>query len=281
MATTRTTHAAILAPEQVGDLIVRPVVATSVAGQALEPVTLTGTGDYRIPVVTADPSAAWVLEGQEIPVTDSTVDEVTVRPPKLAGLSIISRELAEDSSPEAQQVVGDGLVRDLTRKLDQALFANTTTNGPSGLLSLSGIIATTAATMDTVVDAFIGATYSVEANNGHIQTWVANPATAARISALRKATGSNEPLLGNDVTQPGARQLLGAPLITSPYVAANVIWGIDPTYSKLVIREAAEVLADSSVFFTSDRVAVRGILRAGFAFAHTGSIAKVTIPSAS
>ena len=58
-------------------------------------------------------------------------------PPKLAGPVVISAELAADSSPAALQVVGDGLVRDLARKADAAFFANTTTNGPAGLLSIA------------------------------------------------------------------------------------------------------------------------------------------------
>ena len=44
---------------------------------------------------------------------DPTLDEVNVVPSKLAGLVVISNELANDSSPAALQVVGDGLVRDL------------------------------------------------------------------------------------------------------------------------------------------------------------------------
>lgn len=65
------------------------------------------------------------------------LDEINIVPAKLAGLTIISNELAMDSSPAALQVVGDGLVRDLARKTDQAFFANTTTNGPAGLLSIT------------------------------------------------------------------------------------------------------------------------------------------------
>jgi len=280
MATNRTTHSEILAPEQIGDLLVGPLVRQSIAGQALGPVVLAGTADYRVPIVTADPSAAWTAEGAEITVSDSAVDELTVRPSKLAALTVISSELADDSSPQAQEVVGQGIVRDLTRKIDQALFTATTTNGPSGLPSLTGIQAVTAASMDVVVDAFIGASYAVEEANGRVAVWVAHPDTAARISALKEGTASNRPLLGADVTQPGARQLLGAQLLTSPYVEAGVVWGIDPTYSQFVVRKAAEVIADRSVYFSSDRVAVRGIVRAGFAFAHPGSIAKVTLPAA-
>lgn len=279
MATNRVTHEAILSPDQIGDILVRPLVQQSVAGQVLGTIML-DSSIYRVPVVTADPAAAWTAEGAEIAVTDSAVDEITVSPYKLAALTIVSSELAADSTPGAQEVIGAGIVRDLARKLDTALFTATTTNGPAGLPGLTGIQTHTAATIADLVDTFIGATYAVEAANGHVAAWVCHPDTAARISSLKEGTSSNRPLLGTDVTQPGARQLLGAPLVTSPNVAADTVWGIDPTFSQLIIRKDAEVLADSSVYFSSDRVAIRGIIRAGFAFAHPGSIAKVTLPAA-
>lgn len=279
MATNTTTHGAILSPDQIGDLLVRPLITDSAAGQVLGTVQL-ASATYRVPVVTADPAAAWTAEGAEIAVTDSAVDEITVEPFKLAALTVVSSELAADSTPGAQEVIGAGITRDLARKLDAALFAASTTNGPAGLPSLTGVQAHTAADMGDVVDALIAATYAVEAVNGHVGSWVCHPDTAARISSLKEGTSSNRPLLGSDVTQPGARQLLGAPLITSPSVAANTVWGIDPTFSQLVIRQNAEVTADHSVYFSSDRVAIRGIVRAGFAFAHPGSVAKVTLPTA-
>lgn len=279
MATNRTTHDAILSPDQIGDLLIQPLIEASAAGQALGTVAL-DSATYRVPVVTTDPAAAWTEEGAEIAVTDSAVDEITVSPYKLAALTVVSSELAADSTPGAQEVIGAGIVRDLSRKLDAALFTATTTNGPSGLPSLTGVQTYTAAEMTDVVDALIGATYAVEAANGHIMTWVCHPETAARISSLKEGTSSNRPLLGADVTQPGARLLLGSPMITSPYVDEDTVWGIDPTFSQLIIRQNAEVLADHSVYFSSDRVAIRGIIRAGFAFAHPGSIAKVTLPPA-
>ena len=92
MATNSTTHASIIAPALVGDLVVRPLINQSIAGQALTEINI-GVASINFPVVTADPSAGWVAEGAEISVTDSTVTQVTVTPRKLAGLSIPSRIL--------------------------------------------------------------------------------------------------------------------------------------------------------------------------------------------
>ena len=65
MASTTTTFSPILTPEQVGDLVIRPLIQQSVAGQVLTTVQ-TGSHDYRIPVVNTDPSASWTAEGAEI-----------------------------------------------------------------------------------------------------------------------------------------------------------------------------------------------------------------------
>jgi HK97 family phage major capsid protein len=64
-----------------------------------------------------------VAEGAEITPSDPTLQELVVTPPKVAGLTIVSREMADDSDPAAAQVVGDGLARDIARRIDQAAFA--------------------------------------------------------------------------------------------------------------------------------------------------------------
>lgn len=277
MATTTTTHGPILTPEQIATLIIKPLVANSVAGQALTEVT-TGSHDYRIPIVAADPSASWVAEGGEIPVTDSDVDEVTVTPKKLAGLSVITKELADDSTPDAQKAVGDGLVRDLTRKLDQALFSSTPiTNGPAVTLGqLSGISTISAGSSFSSIDPFSDAQFAAADAHATIDTWVTSPTTAAALAKLKKATGSLEPLLGNDVTVPGRRTILGSPILASPAAPNNVVWGIPRSYAYLVIRTGSEVETDKSVFFTSDRIAVRAKVRAAFGFPHPAAIVKIS-----
>lgn len=157
-----TNSGGILRPEDVGDLIVRPVSQASRAF-LVSTVVHTESKDYRLPIVAADPSAAWVPEGGEIPITDADVDELIVTPKKVAGLTVVSRELAEDSSPEATQTVGDGLARDIAKKIDAAFFGDTTTNGPSGLRALAGVTMVDAT--GPVVDLDVFAEAIAEAEN--------------------------------------------------------------------------------------------------------------------
>lgn len=264
----------ILTPEDVGTLLVRPALAMSAAADC-STVINTASPYYRIPVVNADPQAAWVAEGQEIAPSDADLDEVTVSPAKVAGLTIISRELANDSSPAAAGVVGDGLARDIARKVDQAYFGDLAAPAPSGLESLTTASAIGTGTWDNL-DLFAAALINAERHDTVVTRFVAAPDTVLALSLIRKQAESNELLLGADPTSPTRRTIQGVPLLSSPAVAPNTVWAIPAARAHLVIREGATIDVDTSVFFTSDRVAVRAVMRVGFGFTDPAAITKIT-----
>lgn len=275
MALTNGTAPAILTPAQVNDLVVQPVIDVSVASQVCT-VVRTGSKDYRVPVVTADPTAAWVAEGAEITPSDPTIAEVLVTPAKVAGLTIISRELAEDSSPEATQIVGQGLARDIARKIDAAFFGNTTTNGPAGLGSLTTSTVVESGSAFTNLDKFAAALSAAENVGAKIGAFVTSPTEALTLAGLKQASGSNVPLLGADPTSPTQRTIFGVPLYVSAAVAAKTVWAVPADRTLMVIRQDATLDVDKSAFFTSDRVAVRATMRVGFAYAHQAALVKIT-----
>ncbi|UYM04213.1 phage major capsid protein [Solicola gregarius] len=261
-----------LLPEQIGALVVQPVLDGSVAAQTGTVVNVSSTS-YRVPLVTEDPSAAWVAEGAEITPDDATMDELEVTPSKVAGLTIISRELAEDSSPAAQQVVGEGLARDISRKVDAAFFANTTSNGPAGLGSLTTSVVGGGWTN---TDPFAEAISKAEAQGGSLNFFIASAADALTLAQVKKATGSNEPLLGASATEPGQRRILGVPLVVSSQLTAGTIWGIDSRFVQFVVRDNTRLEVDKSAYFSSDRVGVKATMRVAFAFTHPLALVKLT-----
>ncbi len=265
-----------LLPDDTGPLVVQPFIAASVAAQVSRTVT-TNANRYRIPLVVADPTAAFVAEGAEIPVSDPTLQELAVTPSKVAGLTIISREMADDSSPAAARVVGEGLSRDIARRVDEAYFGALAAPAPSGLGALSGVQTYVNASAYGNLDFAAEAISKAETVGGTVTAFVTNPATALALAKVKAATGSNAPLLGADATNATSRQVLGVPLFVSPAVAANTLWAIDSSRCWLVVREDATVEADRSVFFTSDRVAVKAVMRVGFGFVHAASVVKVSI----
>ena len=179
--------AAILAPED-GDhkhqnLVVQPLSRLSVAMQVSTIVT---TGHQtHFPIVVTDPTYAWTAEGQEINVTDPTLDELVCTPAGLKGLTVVSNELMADSNPSALEVVGQGLVRDPQVKLDAAYFGDTTLNGPSGLESLASVQETTLS-------------FSIEQNLDPF----AKPSAAPRTSACQPSQRTATPAWPSSATQP-------------------------------------------------------------------------------
>jgi HK97 family phage major capsid protein len=95
---TTSTGASALLPTDTGPLVIQPMQRESVFAQIATRQS-TSSRSYRVPVVVADPAAAWVSEGAEITPADPTLQELLITPSKVAGLSVISREMADDSDP--------------------------------------------------------------------------------------------------------------------------------------------------------------------------------------
>lgn len=263
-----------LLPDQIGALVTQPVRQMSVALRTATVVTSTST-EYRVPIVEGDAGAMWVAEGGEITATDADFDEIVVRPAKVAGLSIISRELAEDSAPSAQALVGEGLAQSIANKIDAAFFGNTVTNGPSGLLSVTGLSVVDTGGTIANTDPFAEALSKSETVGAQVTSFVAHPATVLTLSKVKKQTGSNEPLLGYDASQPTQRQVLGIPLIPSPAVAVGDVWAIPAAKVVVVLRDDVRLEVDRSRYFESDRVGIKATMRIGFAFPHAAAVVRL------
>jgi len=264
-----------LTPDDYAQLVVQPALAASVFAQAATTVT-TPAARYRIPIVAADPTASWVAEGAEIAPSDPTLQELVVTPAKVAGLTIVSRELADDSNPAAAQVVGQGLARDIARRIDQAAFAGLAAPAPAGLNTLTGVQTYVNANAFTSLDFAAQAISKAETVGATVTAFVTSPAVALALATIKTTTGSNQPVLGTDATSATGRRILGVPLLVSQFVPANTLWAVDSSRTWLVVRDDAKVEADRSVFFTSDRVAVKATMRAGFGFVHPQALVKVT-----
>ena len=272
---TTTAGVAALTPDDYAQLVVQPALAASVYAQVATTVT-TPSARYRIPIVAADPTAAWVAEGAEIAPSDPTLQELIVTPAKVAGLSVVSRELADDSNPAAATVVGQGLARDIARRIDQAAFAGLLAPAPAGLNTLTGVQTYVNANAFATLDFAAQAISKAETVGATVTAFVTSPAVALALATIKTASGSNQPVLGTDATSATGRRILGVPLYVSQFVPANTLWAVDSSRMWLVVRDEPKVEADRSVFFTSDRVAVKATMRAGFGFVHPQALVKVT-----
>jgi HK97 family phage major capsid protein len=277
-----TTGSSILTPEEINTYLIEPFEAESLATR-VSTVVRTEAHSYRIPVPGAQPSVDWVAEGEEAVPSDMTFDEIVVTPTKLFGFVPITRELVEDSGPDAADVIGQGLARDIAKRVDQAYFGNVANvNAQRGLGSLAvnataeDVQGVDAGTAFTSLDPFARAQSLAARVDAAITSFVAHPDDALTLALLKEGDGSNRPLLGADPTQPTQRLIGGVPLLTSSAVPAGTIWGLPKDKVVIVIREDVTMDTDKSAFWTSDRIAIKATMRIGFGFVQPSALVKIT-----
>lgn len=276
MPMTTSSTAGLITPQQAKDLILIPLMSESVALQTSTAVPTTSK-TLRFPRITADPVAAWTAEGDEIDPSLLSANEFTITPAKLAGLTILSNELVNDSDPAALEQVGAGLARDIARQLDAAFYGSVPAPAPSGLADLAGVNDIDAGDTWTSLDPFLEAIADAEQNGAPVTSFVAAPADALALAKIKEATGSQRNLLQPDPTSPTKRTISGVPLWVSPAVAAGVVWGYSSTRAIIAVRQDVELATDSSVFFTSDRSALRAIVRVGWGYPQPAAIQKIAL----
>nr|WP_301130132.1 phage major capsid protein [Streptomyces cacaoi] len=262
--TTLSSAATGLTPPEYGALVEQPVAALSVAFLA---GTLVGTKahTFHVPVLTSDVVLGPVAEGAEIDPSDATFDELAVTPVKFAGLSIVSRELIDDSSPSASEVVGRSIARQISESVDKALLNPQAGINPQGLADLDGISTVDAGATLTDLDPFQAALATSERNGGQLTSWITDADTALAMATLKEASTSNRSLLTADMTVDGRRQLLGRPIYVSPQCPAGKVYGVSGKDLLVIQREGTRLDVDYSAYFSSDRVGVRGSMRVAFA----------------
>jgi HK97 family phage major capsid protein len=268
-------HQSILRPEQVGPLVVEPVDRESVA-ITVSTLVSTESASFRIPKVTEDVPAGWYAEAAEINETSPATDEIDVVPRKLAALTVISNELATDSSPAAQQVVGDSIARSLARNLDVAYFGAAAGEAPDGLEDLEGVNDINAGSAFEDLDPFAEAIAAADAEGRTLTGFVAHPDDSLTLAQLKAEDGSNRPLLGDPIDGT-RRQILGVPLYVSPAVTAGTVWGIPRTVAMVVRRSDVQLVVDRSRYFERDSIGVRATMRVAFGFPHEAALQKVTL----
>lgn len=257
-------------PEAYGQLVDLEVDAKSVAFQ-VGTVVNTQNETIRFPLWVSDPSVAWYAENTQIALTDGATDEVVVTPKKTAGLTQISNEAVRDSNPAVADQVGRTLARQIAKAIDIAFFGNTTTNGPSGLLSVAYSSVDTGSAY-TNLDLFHDAKATAIENGAELTHFVVAQDVANSLAKAKQATGSNMGLLA---TVDDGVSLAGVRVIVSPHVAAGEVWGLDSRQVMTVRRTGTEVVTSPYSAFAFDSLQVRATSRVGFGFVNPAGIVRL------
>ena len=249
----------------------------------------TASPKFRLPVVDLDAASTWLAEGADITETDPTIGEEVVTPMKCGALTKVSNELANDSSPAATAVVGDGLTRSIARQLDVAFFGTGGGLAPPGLLSLTTppiSTVTVPGSTWTNFDFVTEAQSQLERVGSTCTALCASFETVRQLSEVKQFTGttatSNEPLLqanDGDVTTATPRNIFGVQLWSLPEgtIPDGTVWALDRDKVYAVIRQDDGVMVDPSFYFGSDSLAVRVIIRVGFGYPHHAAICKIQL----
>lgn len=272
---------AIMSDAEVADLLVNPFAEQSTAAQVctihkvVGDKTLGGVGSMRFPILAADPAVGFVAEGQEIPQGNPETTEIVVNGKKIAGLTVVSNELVQEGTKEGINQIGAGLLRQITRTADLAFFGNPDSpNAPAGLNKTDpSVIEATPSSMDWALEAKATA----EENGAPLTSFVAHPRDLLAVTLLKESAGSNRNLLQPDATQTAGSTLAGLPVYTSTQVERGTIWGIPQDVCHLVIVQDAEVISDSSAYFTTDMTAIRAKMRVGYGFTMPKAIIRVNL----
>jgi len=260
-------------------------------------------GALSFPRLDSGATAAWVAENENITASEPTTGLVNLVARKLAALVPISNELLADSSPAADQIVRDDLVRTLTNAQDLAFInGDGTSNQPVGLrnqiaaANVNAQTGTTTATAITDLETTIGA---LEDQNVDLSTagWIMAPRTLRGYRKFQLGGSSDaEFAFRDEIVNKGT--LYGYPVRTSTQVPVNLGGGSNESYTlfvafgDVIIGEADGLRIDVSdvaayhdgvavqAAFSRDQAIVRAVLRTDLAMRHDLSgavISAVTI----
>ena len=270
IATNRTN---ITLPTSVSRDIIQKTQEESAVMQLATQIQLPGNG-LTIPVITSDPTAAWVGETDEKPVSNPGLSTKVMRGYKLAIIEPFSNQFRRDYGALYDALVAR-LPRILAAKFDNTVFGGTAAPG-SDFDTFAGI---TEQSLDSdAYGALVAAVTDVATHGGEINGYALSPqAKGILLSAVDK---NDRPLFINSVAEGTVPRILGAPTYSSKgaYIAGSpnvvgfagdwskamygVVEGVDISFSS----DATLTLADSSTInlFQRNMFAVRAEIEIGF-----------------
>jgi len=225
-----TTAAEIVPTEHRPDLYIGPFRERLVA-RRMGARVLTGLrGDLSIPKYGSGLSAAWVNENEAIPESNMTFDSIGMTPHHVGGLTELSRQLVQQSSPDVEQLVRSDLADVLAQAVDRAMIdGGADPREPTGILRTSGVLQGTLAgpTWDQVL-AMIGMLEDREIPQPY--QWLVSAKTARKLRGTAKNAANLEYLL-----QGGRLGELGA-------TSSGKVPDADATHGTAILGDFSQVL---------------------------------------
>jgi hypothetical protein len=284
---TSTQWAGVIAQGTVADFVANlgPVSAASQLFRAGLSVRFDG-GTAPIPSLTSSAAgAAFVKEGEPIPVYQSTIAGVTLTPKKLGSISTFSGEMAKHS--DIERIVREILTANVAQALDAQVFGTgaATDAAPAGLRNgVAGLTPATGGTADAMrrdVGALAGAVAAVA---GSQIVFVASPDVAAKL-LLTANPALPYPVLTSGALATGTLMAVAANAIA---VAVDPVPSIDASTEGVLHYEDGTPLqigtagspntiaAPSRSLYQTDVIGLRVFLNVSWGLRASGAVAWVT-----
>jgi HK97 family phage major capsid protein/HK97 family phage prohead protease len=180
--------------------------------------------NVAVPIRTAAGTFQWVGEAAAKPVTSETFSSISLTWAKIAAITVITQELAKFSSPSAEVLIRDSMVKTLVAAIDTKFIStDAAVSGvsPAGILNGISGITPSATTM---------AAFRVDLNN-MLNNMTANKIPLTQIVLLMSSTTALAFSLANtslgvnlfpNITTTGGT-LLGMPVVVSEAVGTKLI----------------------------------------------------------
>lgn len=229
--------------------------------------TIQTQATHKIDIVASAPTASWVSEGADIPISNAEFKQVQLGAYKMAVASKVSNELLADSYYPLEQFLTDSFARAISLQEEETFFNGDGQGKPLGLLpTLAQSASSTLQTTGTEIspDDLITLIYSLDRPYRAKACFLLSDSTLAAIRRLKDAT-QNFLWTPNFGEEPA--KLCGFPVHTSPFLPPPskgntcVIFG---DFTKFIIGNRGEMtfqplrelyaLQDISAFLMTSRV---------------------------
>uniref|UniRef100_A0A7C5ALH4 Phage major capsid protein n=1 Tax=Desulfobacca acetoxidans TaxID=60893 RepID=A0A7C5ALH4_9BACT len=210
-----------------------------------------------IPKQTAGATAYWVAENSAITPSDLTFAQVSLTPRKVAAMVKLSNELLAMSLPQAEAVVRQDLVQQLSLAVDLAALRGSGTNGqPTGVANTSGINTIALGTNGSYLsslDLFFDMVAELEEGNalrGKL-AFICHPKVKAALRKLKTPQYSDD--TGGEYTLPplvtailatdqALEQAVGYPILASTQLPTNLTKGTSTNCTEIYFGNWADLL---------------------------------------
>ena len=145
------------------------------------------SGNLSIPKHGTGTTTGWVAENAALPTGDMTFDAVTLTPKHAGGITEMSRQLLQQSSPDVEMLVRNDLSFMLAQAIDSALILGGGANEPLGVLSTVGIQTANLATLSWAN--VLAMLQKLDISNASAANIVASMKVKAKLQGTLKAAG--------------------------------------------------------------------------------------------